>query len=161
MKRRLDTVQAMKPSWCVLFLALGSARGCVRTPRTAMKNIYFGTFDLLSRRCHGESWHRSLCVAETSRLARPVTLRSADQSDSVQLSSGVGGWFPGGVLLIRTGRWRDVLSDSDTLCCNTVVRMFSRNDVAVNESSRFCGVYCSILFLFFLMIFFSLQTLFF
>lgn len=141
-KHRLATVQVMKRTHFVLgicswLLFLGKEQ---HTLCTAMNNIYFGTFDLLLRCCHGESWYRSHCMAQTSPLALWVTPLLADQSDSVQLSWGVGGyWSCSG---LRFGFEAEPLWSwpvgggtfrvSQTLGVALPMCMFLRNDVAVS-----------------------------
>lgn len=64
LKYRLAAARRWKHSLFFLFpsdpLVAAFPGEVEHTLRTAMNNVYFGTFDLLLRCCHGETWHWSL-----------------------------------------------------------------------------------------------------
>lgn len=55
------------------------------TVMSAINNIYFDTFDLFFRCCHGESRYRCSVKAAFSRAERRANPLLADESNSVQL----------------------------------------------------------------------------
>lgn len=132
---RLATVKAMKHSEFILFLTLRSARGCISQQKEGLYAVYFYEYYLLwhfwppfkvlpwwivlLQPLHGSG--RPACLLVDAAVGWSKWLCSAQSgSQRFLVLFGVQSWFWGWVLLMLTGGWRHVLSESDTLCSTTM-----------------------------------------